>query len=177
MISRKPIAKQFQKWTFNVLKEIRLKGKYEIENKVKELLETAENERQENLEKIKKIEDEKKLIELENLEKIKKIEDESKLKEEKIKLIELELQKIQDLSYEPVEKNETVYIFSTDVDGVYKVGLTKNTASKRKSGLQTGNVNDIKVLFEYKTHNCKILESVVHYLLDRYRCNSNREQL
>jgi hypothetical protein len=166
--SRKKFALEFQDFVCSILKEIRLKGRYDLQEQMnlKEL---------ENLEKIKKIEDEKKLIELENLEKIKKIEDESKLKEEKIKLIELELQKIQDLSYEPVEKNETVYIFSTDVDGVYKVGLTKNTASKRKSGLQTGSVDEIKVLFEYKTHNCKILESVVHYLLDRYRCNSNRE--
>jgi len=28
MISRKPIAKQFQKWVFDIIKQIRLKGKY-----------------------------------------------------------------------------------------------------------------------------------------------------
>ena len=36
MISRKPIAKKFQKWVFNVIKEIRLKGKYDLEEKIKQ---------------------------------------------------------------------------------------------------------------------------------------------
>lgn len=34
--SRKPIAKQFKKWVCSVIKEIRLTGKYELENKIKE---------------------------------------------------------------------------------------------------------------------------------------------
>jgi prophage antirepressor-like protein len=34
--SRKPIAKQFKKWVCDVIKEIRLKGKYELETKIKE---------------------------------------------------------------------------------------------------------------------------------------------
>ena len=36
MISRKPIAKQFQKWVFDVIKQIRLKGKYDLEKKLEE---------------------------------------------------------------------------------------------------------------------------------------------
>jgi hypothetical protein len=46
---------------------------------------------------------------------------------------------------------------------------------KRVKGLQTGNVNNIKVILYYPTSNPDILERVVHYVLDRYRCNSNRE--
>ena len=42
MISRKPVAKLFQKWVFNVIKEIRLKGKYDLEEKIKEQLEQKE---------------------------------------------------------------------------------------------------------------------------------------
>ncbi len=35
--SNKPIAREFQKWTAKVIKEIRLTGKYELENKIKYL--------------------------------------------------------------------------------------------------------------------------------------------
>ena len=35
-ISRKPIAKQFRVWVRNIIKEIRLKGKYDLEEKLKE---------------------------------------------------------------------------------------------------------------------------------------------
>ena len=36
MISRKPIAKPFQKWVCKVLESIRETGKYELEYKLKE---------------------------------------------------------------------------------------------------------------------------------------------
>jgi prophage antirepressor-like protein len=35
-ISRKPIAEQFRVWVRNIIKEIRLKGKYDLEEKLKE---------------------------------------------------------------------------------------------------------------------------------------------
>jgi len=35
-ISRKPIAKQFRVWVRNIIKEIRLNGKYELEKKLEE---------------------------------------------------------------------------------------------------------------------------------------------
>jgi prophage antirepressor-like protein len=37
MISRKPIAKEFQKWVFNIVKQIRLNSNNKLENKIKEL--------------------------------------------------------------------------------------------------------------------------------------------
>jgi prophage antirepressor-like protein len=37
MISRKPIAKEFQKWVFNIIKQIRLNSNKQLENKIKEL--------------------------------------------------------------------------------------------------------------------------------------------
>ena len=45
----------------------------------------------------------------------------------------------------------------------------------RIKGLQTGNVNDIQILLEFPTSNPDLLERCVHYILDRYRCNSGRE--
>ena len=37
-MSRKPIARKFQKWVANVIKEIRLNGKYELERQLKEVI-------------------------------------------------------------------------------------------------------------------------------------------
>ena len=97
--------------------------------------------------------------------------------EEKDKLIEQKKQELLKFfqTYEEVEKIEYLYIFSTDKRGYYKVGRTRITPKKRKDGLQTACVDDIEILFEYRTHNSIILEDVVHYILDRYRSNSNRE--
>ena len=122
MISRKPIAKQFQKWVFDVIKQIRLKGKYDLEKKLEE---TAR---------------------------------------------ELDLYKQK--TYEEIQKTGHVYIIRTD--GGYKVGKTKDI-NNRVKGLQTGNVKQIETILDFKTSNSDLLENIVHYILDRYRCNSNRE--
>jgi prophage antirepressor-like protein len=124
MISRKEIAKQFQKWVFDIIKQIRLNGKYELENKLKEK--------------------------------------------------EQELLKYREIVYEEVVKAGRVYIISCDEPGIYKCGKTKNV-SARIRGLQTACVQTIQVLFEYPTNNDLLLETAVHHILDRYRCNSNRE--
>jgi prophage antirepressor-like protein len=133
MISRKPMAKQFQKWVFSVIKEIRLTGKYDH-------LEQQLNEK--------------------NL-----------LLEQK----EAELRKYKEITYEEVEKNGHLYILSTDKQGIYKCGRSKNAVNKRVKGLQTACVDDIEILYDFLTSNDSLLESTVHYVLDRYRTNSNRE--
>jgi len=76
--------------------------------------------------------------------------------------------------YEEIEKNEYVYVFSTDKPGTYKIGKSKDP-SLRKRGIQTGQVDEINILFKYNTHNMSILEDVAHYILDEYRCKSRRE--
>jgi prophage antirepressor-like protein len=121
-ISRKPIAKQFKVWVRNIIKEIRLKGKYDLEKKLEE---TAR---------------------------------------------ELDLYKQK--TYEEIQKTGHVYIIRTD--GGYKVGKTKDI-NNRVKGLQTGNVKQIETILDFKTSNSDLLEKIVHYILDRYRCNSNRE--
>jgi len=128
-ISRKPIAKQFRVWVRNIIKEIRLNGKYELE---------------------------------------KKLEERNKQIEETARELDLYKKK----TYEKIEKNGHVYIIQTD--GGYKVGKTKDI-NNRVKGLQTGNNNEIKVVFDFNTSNSDLLEKIVHYILDRYRCNSNRE--
>ena len=66
---------------------------------------------------------------------------------------------------------EYVYIMSTDVEGVYKIGYSKNEVESRVKSLQTGSINEIKVLDFYATINGKLLESVVHHQLSYFRVN------
>jgi hypothetical protein len=133
-ISRKAIAKQFRVWVRNIIKEIRKKGKYDLEEKLK----------------LKEIEYQK-----------------------QIEAKEQELLKYKEKTYEEIEKTGHLYVIKTD--GGTKVGKTKDTVTKRVKGLQTGNVNDIEVFLDFETSNADLLEKCVHYILDRYRCNSNRE--
>lgn len=96
--------------------------------------------------------------------------------QEKDKLImakEQEVIKIKEKIYEEIDKSGHVYIIKTD--GGFKVGRSKHPPTKRAKNLQTGNVNDIGILFDYTTSNEVLLESVVHYVLDRYRTNPKRE--
>jgi prophage antirepressor-like protein len=98
--------------------------------------------------------------------------------DEKDKLLQLqskELVRYKTLTYEEVEKTGKIYILSTDKQGVTKCGRTKRSVQKRIDSLQTACVETIQVLFEYDTSNDILLESLVHYILDRYRCNYNRE--
>jgi len=123
MISRKPVAKTFQKWVFNVIKEIRLKGKYDLE--------------------------------------------------EQLKLKDLELVMYKEKIYEEIEKTGHVYVIK--MDGGYKIGKTKDAVIKRVKGMQTANVNNIVIMLDYECSNADLLEKCVHYILERYRCNNNRE--
>ena len=144
--SRKKIAEEFQDWVCEVIKEIRLHGQYNLQEQLK-LKEEESNMHKEAL----------------------------RIKEEEYEAKELELIKYKSRTYEEIEKTKYVYILSTDKSGIYKCGRTRNSVERRKTGLQTACVDTIKVLFEYKTSNDTLLESVVHYVLDRYRINSNRE--
>ena len=47
-MSRKPIAKKFQKWVASVIKEIRINGKYELENELKRAIENNQKLIEEN---------------------------------------------------------------------------------------------------------------------------------
>jgi prophage antirepressor-like protein len=92
--------------------------------------------------------------------------------EEKLKEKELELNSYKEKKYEEIEKNCHLYVIKTD--GGYKVGKTKDIKNRMK-GLQTANVEDIQVILDFKTSNSELLERNIHYILSRYRCNSNRE--
>ncbi|KAJ3078321.1 hypothetical protein HK102_004582, partial [Quaeritorhiza haematococci] len=155
LASKKPFAKQFRKWVFAVAKEIRLTGQYQLQ---KEVIESKA--------KLIKFQEEKAAIEARVLQAKAKAKEEQKRREE-LKL------KFQKRTFEPIQKTGHVYVIETD--GGIKVGKTIKDVSSRIKGMQTGNRNDIRVLLDFKTSNPDILEPAVHYILDCYRCNSNRE--
>jgi hypothetical protein len=77
--------------------------------------------------------------------------------------------------YEEVLKSGYVYVLSTDKPGTFKVGRSKNEVKKRVSQLQTAVVDEIKIEYDFPTSNENLLETIMHYILDRYRTNYNRE--
>jgi prophage antirepressor-like protein len=95
--------------------------------------------------------------------------------QDKIAQQQLQLTYYQETTYEQVALTSILYVFTTDKDGVYKIGETKKTTKGRIQGLQTACVDDIVVKYAFNTCNSKLLESMVHYILDHYRCNANRE--
>ena len=111
------------------------------------------------------------------IEKIKEIELHNEQLKKQLQKKELELTRYKEysLTYEEVEKNGHIYIISTDKLGIFKCGRTNKSVQKRVNGLQTACVDDIRILFDYKTCNEVLLEQTVHFILDRYRSNSNRE--
>ena len=105
------------------------------------------------------------------------IEDNIKQIEDKDKQLELkddEINNIKNKKYEESEKTGSIYIFSTDKQNIHKCGKSK-CVIKRKSQLQTAVVDDIQLIYEYKTTNDTLLETIVHEVFKDYRSKSNRE--
>ena len=97
-----------------------------------------------------------------------------KLKDKQLELQATELSNIKNQKYEEIKKTEYVYILTTDKDDVYKIGKSINT-KQRISSLQTGCVDEVIEIGKYKTSSNRILESIVHHILQRYKCNTDRE--
>ena len=147
-----------------------------IENN-KKILELKDNQIEENkimlLLKDQEMENNKKILELKDQE----IQNNKKLLEETLTTLQIkdnEINSLKNLKYEEINKDEFVYIFSTDKPNIYKCGKSKKP-SQRKDSLQTGNVDDIFTFDTYPTSNNDLLEKIIHNVLDSYRCKSGRE--
>jgi hypothetical protein len=72
-----------------------------------------------------------------------------------------------------------VYIMtnSTILEGVIKIGLTRNSPDDRAAQLSsaTGVAENFEVIYSCETANCRALESAVHSELDSCRVSRNRE--
>jgi hypothetical protein len=120
------------------------------------------------IENIKALEDTKLILD----EKDKILENTKQILELKDKILEeknQELNKYKNIKYVETTKSKHIYIFSTDIDNVYKIGKTKNNPENRKNQLQTGCVKDIKIIYDYNTSNDSLLESFIHTILSRYQ--------
>ena len=155
-IKMEEIVFQYIKEKFQEQNTIMQSTASELQNKHKELLEKSKEIN------IKDIELNRKTEELNN-------------KNSEIKELLTKLTNFKNITYEEIESNQSVYVFSTDIEGTYKIGESSRDIIKRKKELQTSCVKSIVILFEFKTFNSKMLEEIIHNILNRYRCNSSRE--
>jgi hypothetical protein len=85
----------------------------------------------------------------------------------------MQLHSLKNKRYEECDVNGNIYVIETD--GGIKIGYTKYNSHKRIKSLQTGNVNDIKIIYEQDCHDPSLSEGIIHKILNRYRCKDNRE--
>ena len=103
----------------------------------------------------------------------KAIEEKNKIIENNNELLQIkdeEINNIKQLKYEEADKLGSIYILTTDKPNIVKCGRTKSML-KRRYDLQVAQVDDIEVLYEYKTSDDALLESLVHKILNRYKLN------
>ena len=73
-------------------------------------------------------------------------------------------------------KQDTVYIlnFYPYDDGIYKIGLT-DKIERRVADFNTGTPSEIVVEYNRDCGNKRIVEQMMHYILEKYRVNPNKE--
>ena len=163
------ISDYFIKIEYIVFKYMEIKHNKQLEENKKII------DEKEQLLQIKDDENKKIINEKEQILQIKDniLEENKKIIEEKDKIIKDKdevINNIKQLKYEDAEKVGSIYLLTTDKANITKCGRTKSI-SKRKTALQTAQVEDIEVLYEYKTSDDVLLELIVHKILSRYRLN------
>lgn len=73
-------------------------------------------------------------------------------------------------------KQDTVYIlnFYPYDDGIYKIGLT-DKIERRVADLNTGTPAEIIVEYKRDCGNKRVIEQIMHFILEKYRVNPNKE--
>jgi prophage antirepressor-like protein len=148
-MSRAPFARSFQKWVTNVAKNIRLAGKYEMEQR----LITATYEHQVALDSVRH-----------------QLEDRDAV----VAARDAEIAKIQIKTYEELVKLDNVYINKEVAElasDAHKIGRTIHT-SKREAQLNTGSAQGSRMIYKRATVNAKIVEDIVKVAQRRYHIAS-----
>jgi len=149
-MSRKPFARHFQKWVTQVIREIRLAGKYELENRIA----LAAKE--------KALASEAHTTALALAEK------------EKDDAV-AELSRLKTKTYEEVPKLDHVYVYKDASElscNTHKIGKAIDP-KKRESQLNTGSAQGARMVYKLPTLNGKVIEDVVKVALKRYHVGSN----
>ena len=148
-MSRKPFARPFQKWVAKVVKEIRLTGKYEMEQR----LTVAAQAHQLALEAARH-----------------QLEDQAAL----VAARDAELAKIRTKIYEEIPQLDNVYINKEVAElasDAHKIGKAIDK-KKRESQLNTGSAQGSKMIYARATGNAKIVEDIVKVVQRRYHIAS-----
>lgn len=87
---------------------------------------------------------------------LKNKENELIFKDSKIKELQSKLSSNTSYKYEDIETTQSIYVFFTDIEGVYKIGESFRDITKRKKELQTLCVKNIIIIFEFKTFNSRL---------------------
>jgi prophage antirepressor-like protein len=152
-ISRKPIAKKFKNWVCDVIKEIRLKSKYELEKKLEEQQELL-------------LEKEANLLEQQEL---------ISNSHQKIEELESINKNLLDESYNLKMKDKTSVIYAYNVDTRHpipelKIGCSQNYYDRIKPYKQTNKFAKLEFVVEIPEYiNLKLFEHYIHNLLIKYR--------
>lgn len=136
--SRKPYAIEFQEWIYDILEEIRMTGKFELEKQQLIYLRTLAAKDAE-LAVLKKTQE----------------------RDERVKKREKDRESSRNAA------GQHLYIYLDDRK-YHKVGMTKQTINKRLSDQKTS-LPDLILLATYNVVNCKLIENVVHFILEPYR--------
>ena len=125
------------------------------------------------IEKNKVLEDNKHLLQIKD----KELQDNKKILEDTLNQLQIKdilINNLNNQTYEEIKKDKFIYIFSTDKPNIYKIGRSKDPI-KRRTQLQTANVDDIIIIDNYPTSDDVLLEQIIHNVLNNYRCKSDRE--
>jgi hypothetical protein len=71
-------------------------------------------------------------------------------------------------------KDIYIYLITTDINGVYKIGWSYNVKNRIVS-LQSICINDIKIIYTVKSNIGVLLETLTHKELDEYRIPNRKE--
>lgn len=152
--SKKPLAEKFQYWVFSIIKEIRINGRYELEEQIKI------KEEELNEEKNKEVEIEKKLLHL-----IK----EQELNDERKILQTINEQEMHEIIINNHKDKHLVYLDKIDeIDGklLIKIGSTRDIKQRAPQlALEFGKSVILKV---YPCNKNNEFESYLHKRMDKY---------
>ena len=164
--SRTAIARPFQKWVAMVVKEIRLKGRYDLqEAAARAVANTAtiqlalESERETTALAIADAAASKAALESER---------------EAAAATAAELERFRTKRYEEVAKLDHAYIFKEIAEmanEIHKIGKAKDVTT-RLNQLNTGSAQGIIKLYERTTHYAPVVEAIVKIVMKRYHFKS-----
>jgi prophage antirepressor-like protein len=167
MRSHKPNAEPFQDWIVEILKSIRLEGRYELPSASQQrLLQDADIARL-AAEKARQEADEARLA----------AENEAADMKKQLEKKALECEKLKRDAGNKHHRGHCIYLLRNPADrsrNLTKIGRTQDL-SMRETSYHTGMPDGVDILHCCHTSDSKLAEQLVHHALKEYRYDDNRE--